>query len=135
MNISLVSQNAKEQKYISNCLRQTRHRALTQCSVAGCLFETFRCFCCSFVVVSGVVFTRCLVSFSCICVSFWYHFEIILGSFWCHFDALGTHWATWGAPGGPPREPSQKSDEKVGSWVLRRPSPGTPSGAQIVYKS
>ena len=52
-------------------------------------------------------------------------FLIILVSFWCHLQALGCHWAAWGAPGGPPREPSWRDDEIIGLWLLLGVSSGT----------
>ena len=53
-------------------------------------------------------------------VSFWSQLGIILMSFLC----LAVIWRPGAPQGTPPREPSRKSDEKVGSWVLRGPSPG-----------
>ena len=67
----------------------------------------------------------CLFCFSLFRVSFlhdvWchfrqfgFHFGVILVSFWCPWGSFGDP----GPPGDPPREPSRKSDEKVGSRVL-----------------
>ena len=58
------------------------------------------------------------------------NFGVILVSFWCPWVSFGDP----GRPKGPPREPSRKSDEKVGSLVLRGPSLVTPFGAQIRHK-
>ena len=89
---------------ISNCLRQTRHRALTKGSVEGCVFDTFRC-----------VFFCCLLFWE----SFLHDFGVISVSFWCHLGVLGGLLATLGLPGAPPGSRVEKVAEKVvrGSFV------------------
>jgi len=52
---------------------------------------------------------------------FFNHFGVILVS----FLSAGCHWAAWGAPGGPPREPSWRDDEIIGLWLLLGVSSGT----------
>jgi hypothetical protein len=129
--------------YISNCLRQTRHRALARVCVSSCA----KCVC---VCVSSCA--RCV----CVCVSscavfkrtmswFCHHFlhdaiccAVILsisglilvsfcqsrGSFWRHFGVRGGLLASLCPPGDLRKGQSRKCDQKRGSRV----HPWTPQG-------
>ena len=64
-------------------------------------------------------------------VSFWRFFC----QFWRHFGVVEGLLGTPGLPGDPPKGPSRKSDEKVGSWLLPGGSKFQQNATKIEKKS